>query len=204
MSLDRFNRLAKDWDSKPERVAGAMTFVDKISEDLPLDIKHFDILDYGCGSGLVSFGFAHKVHSVLGLDNSLGMVEVYNDKASKIGLDNIIAKVHDINKDHLIENMFDLVVTNMTMHHIKDTKMFIEKLANSLKSSGKLFIADLVSEDGKFHSDNEGVEHFGFSMDEIKSLFVNAGLHCVNIEVFHTIEKPHNCYDIFIASGTKI
>lgn len=204
MSQERFDTLAKAWDSKPERVAGAMTFVDKILESLPTDIKNFDILDYGCGSGLVSFGFANKVNSIKGLDNSTGMVEVYNDKANKIGLDNISGKFHDINKEVLDENSFDLVVTNMTMHHIKDTQMFISKLASSLKSSGKLFIADLVSEDGKFHSDNEGVEHFGFSMEEIKQLFVKCGLEDVSIEVLHTINKPHNDYDVFIVQGQKV
>lgn len=201
---DRFDKLAIKWDSKPQRVAGAMTFVEKVLESLPKDIKSFNILDYGCGSGLVSFCFANKVNKIDGLDNSSGMIEVYYNKANKIGLDNISGKLHDINKEDLQNNQYDLVVTNMTMHHINDTKMFIQKLASSLKKDSKLFIADLVSEDGKFHSDNEGVEHFGFSMDNIKQIFVDVGLKDISIEVLHTINKPHNDYDVFIVQGTKL
>jgi 2-polyprenyl-3-methyl-5-hydroxy-6-metoxy-1,4-benzoquinol methylase len=200
---NRFDILAKEWDSKPARVEGAMTFVDKICEIVDQDIKEFSLLDYGSGSGLVSFGFANKVNSISGFDNSKGMVEVYNEKAKNIGLDNISAKVHDANLDKFPIEEFELITTNMTMHHIKDVKKFVKNLTLSLKDEGYLFIADLVTEDGTFHSDNNGVEHFGFDIQEVESIFCEAGLKDVNVEVFHTIDKPQKSYDIFIASGIK-
>lgn len=201
--MGRFDDLAKAWDSKPERVAGAMVFVDKIKEYLKCDIKNFKVLDYGCGSGLVSFGFANDVSQVEGLDYSQGMIEVYNEKAKRIGIDNIFGNIHDINKEDLDENQYDLVVTNMTMHHINNIEDFVLKLANSLKSCGQLFIADLYKEDGTFHSDNTDVVHFGFDEDEIYKAFFKAGLLNITIEKLHSIDKPMTSYDVFIAVGTK-
>jgi 2-polyprenyl-3-methyl-5-hydroxy-6-metoxy-1,4-benzoquinol methylase len=203
LNKERFNALAEKWDSKPARVEGAMIFVDRILEHINKDIKSFDILDYGCGSGLVSFGFADKVNSILGLDNSESMVEVYNNKAQMINLDNVQSKLHDINKEELPSEKFDLVATNMTMHHIKDIKMFVEKLSSSLRKDGHLFIADLFSEDGKFHSDNTGVEHFGFDTGHLISIFEEAGLKNISCEVLNNIEKPHNSYEVFIIKGMK-
>lgn len=201
--MGRFDDLAKAWDSKPERVAGAMVFVDKIKEHLKCDIKNFKVLDYGCGSGLVSFGFANDVSQVEGLDYSQGMIEVYNEKAKRIGIDNIFGNIHDINKEDLDENQYDLVVTNMTMHHINNIEDFVLKLANSLKSCGQLFIADLYIEDGTFHSDNTDVVHFGFDEEEIYQAFFKAGLLNITIEKLHSIDKPMTSYDVFIAVGTK-
>lgn len=203
LNKERFNALAKQWDSKPARVEGAMTFVDKICQLLDKDIKNFDILDYGSGSGLVSFGFANKVNSILGLDNSESMVEVYNEKAKSINFDNIQSRLHDINKEELPKNSFDLIATNMTMHHIKDIRMFIEKLHFSLKEGGDIFIADLIKEDGRFHSDNTGVEHFGFDTEHLISIFNEVGLKNISCEILNKIEKPHNIYEVFILKGSK-
>jgi 2-polyprenyl-3-methyl-5-hydroxy-6-metoxy-1,4-benzoquinol methylase len=204
MSLEGFNKRAKEWDAKPERVQGAMRFVNKIKEFLPKDLQDFSLLDYGCGSGLVSFGFANDVKSIKGLDFSSGMVEVYNEKANKIGFKNIEATLHDIDKESLEENQFDIVATNMTMHHITDTLDFIKKLVYSLKKGGKLFIADLDLEDGTFHSDNTGVVHFGFSRDRLIEQFKQAGLSNIHIETLQSFKKPHKDFDIFFITGTKI
>lgn len=204
----RFDALAAQWDSKPARVETAMAFVDKVFElvnnsDKDYDISNFDVLDYGSGSGLVSFGIAKSVKSVIGLDNSTAMVDVYNDKANTIGLTNIEAKKHDINDQELDKELFDMAVTNMTMHHIGDIKMFINKLSSSLKDDGMLFIADLVTEDGTFHSDNTGVEHFGFDMDDIYKSFEESGLKDIDVQKLHSINKDPKSYDIFIAYGRK-
>ncbi|HFU75653.1 MAG TPA: class I SAM-dependent methyltransferase [Arcobacter sp.] len=204
MSLDRFNKLAKEWDAKPERVKGALTFVNKIKEYLPCDISNHSLLDYGCGSGLVSFGFADDIKSILGLDFSAGMVDVYNNKAKKIGFKNIEAKLHDIDKEPLDENQFNIIATNMTMHHITDTSSFIKKLSSALKPSGKLFIADLDLEDGTFHSDNTGVVHFGFDRESLINYFKDAGLTNIKIETLQSISKPHRDFDIFFITGEKI
>ena len=201
--MNRFDKLAKIWDSKPARVKGAMTFVDNIKKYLPSDISKFDVLDYGCGTGLVSFGFAKEVKSIQGLDSSSSMIEVYNEKSSKIGMDNIKANIHDINTQDLKPSSFDLVVTNMTMHHINNTQNFISKLTNSLKQNGYLCIADLKTEDGTFHSDNTGVVHFGFELEKIQNYFEQNNLKNIKIDLLETINKGDKSYEVFCIVAQK-
>ena len=81
---NRFDDLAKQWDSKLERVQSAMKFVDYIKNDIKEDISSFKICDYGSGSGLVSFGFANDVQFIEGLDFSKGMVDRYNEKVKSL------------------------------------------------------------------------------------------------------------------------
>jgi len=200
---DRFEVLANSWDSKPQRVKGAMSFASKIKEFLPSDISSFDMLDYGCGTGLVSFCFSNDVKSIEGLDNSKSMIEVYNKKSAKIGMSNINGFVHNINEQNLQSEKYDLIVTNMTMHHIKDPSNFISKLTNSLKPNGYIAIADLKTEDGNFHSDNTGVEHFGFDFLQIEQYYKNNHLKNINCNLFETITKPNNTYEVYYIFGQK-
>jgi len=202
-SNNRFEILAKSWDSKPQRVKGAMSFASKVKELLPEDISAFHTLDYGCGTGLVSFCFSHDVKSIDGLDNSTSMVEVYNQKAKKIGLSNINGFVHNINEQDLQNQKYDLIVTNMTMHHIKNTQDFISKLSKALKPNGYLAIADLKTEDGNFHSDNTGVEHFGFDFNDIEQYYKNNNLKNINCNLFEKIDKPNNTYEVYYIIGQK-
>ena len=160
------------------------------------------VLDYGCGSGLVSFGFASDVKSIDGYDNSFGMIETYNEKSKSLNLEHISGYLHDINIESIKNNSYDLVVTNMTMHHIKDINNFVISLKNSLNIDGHLYIADLVKEDGSFHSSgNDGVEHFGFDEDTLYKAFKLAGLIDIKYEIIQTIQKPNRIYPIFSISG---
>ncbi len=199
---NRFDILAKQWDSKPERIESAMKFVEYIKNDINKDISQFNILDYGSGSGLISFGFASDVKSITGLDYSIEMVKRYNEKAKELNFKHIEAKQHNINQDKILLNQFDLIATNMTMHHIKDINNFISTLKNSLVKGGSLYISDLITEDGKFHSmGNDDVEHLGFDEDTLYKEFEAQGFKNIKFTILQTIKKDYGDYPIFVISG---
>ncbi|MEA3553008.1 MAG: class I SAM-dependent methyltransferase [Campylobacterota bacterium] len=202
---NRFDTLAQQWDSKPQRVESAMKFVDYIKSNINRDIASFNILDYGSGSGLVSFGFAEDVSSITGLDYSIGMVDRYNQKAKILEFNHLNAKQHNINEEDLEHNQYDLVVTNMTMHHIKDISNFIKILKNSLTKGGSLYISDLITEDGKFHSKgNDGVEHLGFDEETLYEEFIKYGFKNIEFKILQTIKKEQGNYPIFVISGVSV
>jgi 2-polyprenyl-3-methyl-5-hydroxy-6-metoxy-1,4-benzoquinol methylase len=201
--MSRFDELATKWDTKPQRVKTAMAIADFISDNIS-DLDSIDILDYGCGTGLLSFGVCEnlksKVNTLVGMDNSTGMLEVFANKAKDIGYSNFDTIQNHADKDELIGE-YNLIVSSMTMHHIKDYKSFIKNCALSLQSGGYLAIGDISKEDGGFHSDNDGVEHFGFELDDIKDEY-SKYFDDIKIEIVETITK-HKDYYIFTAIGKK-
>ncbi len=196
--MNRFDNVAQDWESKPSRVLIAKSSVDNIIETI--DLKHdFKILDYGCGTGLIGFGLSNETNTVIGMDYSIGMVEKFNSKAKELGFTNISAIQHNINEQELPQNEFDLIAISMTLHHIKDTEMFIKKAKSSLKNGGHLCINDLVKEDGTFHDEhkNEGVEHFGYDKEELCNLIKNNGFEIIEYKIVYTDHRNNKDYPIF-------
>ena len=94
------------------------------------------------------------------------MLEVFNGKFQ--GLNNSKSYLMDMTKTDLPETGFDLIVSAMAFHHIKDTFPMLSILKEKLNKNGILAIIDLDEEDGSFHPDpkNMGVHHFGFSKDQ--------------------------------------
>ena len=196
--MNRFDNVAHDWEAKTSRVQIAKSSVDNIKEIVDLK-PNFKILDYGCGTGLIGFGLSNETNTVLGMDYSSGMVEKFNEKAKELNFTNISAIKHDINKEDLPKNEFDLIAISMTLHHIKDTEMFIKKAKSSLKNGGHLCINDLVKEDGTFHDEhkNEGVEHFGYDKEELCNLIKNNGFEIIEYKIVYTDHRNNKDYPIF-------
>ncbi|MBU0925413.1 class I SAM-dependent methyltransferase [bacterium] len=196
--MNRFDNVAKDWESKPSRVQTAKSSVDNIKDIIDLK-PNFKILDYGCGTGLIGFGLSTETNTVIGMDYSAGMVEKFNKKANELGFSNIRAVQHNINEQELPQNEFDLIAISMTLHHIKDTNMFIKKAKDALKTGGYLCINDLVTEDGTFHDEhkNEGVEHFGYDKDELCKLIENNDFELIEYKIVYTDYRNNKEYPIF-------
>jgi predicted TPR repeat methyltransferase len=182
---NRFDIDALTWDDLPRRVNLAKAVVKNILPHLSGDEK---ILEFGCGTGLVGLNIAPFVKTITGIDTSQKMVEKFNEKAKKHNL-NAKAYVKDIFE---INERFDIVISSMTLHHIKDINKLNEKL---LQITNKVFLADLVKEDGSFHTrGNEDVEHFGFEKEELKIYFRNWQMVYI---IIHTIKKLRN-FPVFL------
>jgi len=182
--LQRFDKDAATWDELPRRTKLAKAVVKNVKEH----IKNKRVLEFGCGTGLVGINLAPYAKSVKGIDTSEKMVEKFNEKAKKLKL-NAHAEVKDIFE---VNEKFDTVVSSMTIHHIKD----IKKLSKKLKEiTNEVFIADLVKEDGSFHTrGNDDVMHFGFSIEELKEFFKGWEM---DYKIIHTVKK-HKDFDVFL------
>ena len=77
--MSRFDQSAATWDNKPERIALAKAVGEAILREAK-PTGDMDILDYGCGTGLVSLFLLPHVHSMTGVDSSSGMLDVLNKK----------------------------------------------------------------------------------------------------------------------------
>ena len=78
-TMTDFDERAKDWDTDPAKVDRARAVADAIRR--ALDIRPgMTALEYGCGTGLLSFFLQSDFASIILADTSQGMLEVLRDK----------------------------------------------------------------------------------------------------------------------------
>jgi 2-polyprenyl-3-methyl-5-hydroxy-6-metoxy-1,4-benzoquinol methylase len=117
------------------------------------------------------------------------MLEVLKRKVRERGITNVAAELTDLEQQRL-DGSYDLIVSSMTMHHVKDVVSLIGSFAQALNPGGWLALADLESEDGGFHDDPTGVYHHGFDREFFRSECSKNSLTNVRIITATTIEKP--------------
>jgi 2-polyprenyl-3-methyl-5-hydroxy-6-metoxy-1,4-benzoquinol methylase len=169
-----FDKKAATWDEDPFKVNLANDVADAIVKELN-PVQNMDVLDYGCGSGLVTLRLQPLVKSITGMDSSKKMLEALQAKVEKRGLPNVHTQLIDLEQGTKVTDRFHMVVTSMTLHHVREPAFFFDQLYNLLLPGGQIAIADLDKEDGSFHHDNTGVLHFGFDRTYLKDILGRAG-----------------------------
>ena len=202
-----FDGKAATWDDDPFKVNLANNVADAMIKELH-PAPDMDVLDYGCGSGLVTLRFQPLVKSITGMDSSNKMLEVLQAKVEKMGLSNVYTQLIDLEQGVNVEARFHIIVTSMTLHHVREPASFIKKLYDILLPGGQIAVADLDKEDGSFHHDNTGVLHFGFERPYLKDMLGKAGFRVVRDTTAATItrkvpEKGPRDFTIFLMTGRK-
>ncbi len=198
--MSRFDKAAKEWDKKDMRLMIAGSCARAIRRHISLD-DSMHLMDFGAGTGLLSFEIAKSVEAVTAVDISPKMLEVLEEKNS----DDFSVKTYCGDIMHLpLENDFDGIVSSMAMHHVEDTAMFFKVLGGHLKPGGFVAICDLAKEDGTFHSHgNDGVYHFGFDEEGLQKIVKEAGFDAVAVYPVYTVEKESGSYPIFLLYAIK-
>lgn len=202
-----FDKMAADWDANPLRVKLANDVADAIIREIA-PTHEMDALDYGCGTGLVTLLLEPFVKSVTGADSSSGMLEVITKKVTDRGLNNVHTQFVDFEHGGKVEGKFQLAVSSMTLHHVQDTAVFLQRLYDLLTPGGIIGVADLDKEDGTFHDDNKGAFHFGFERASLKGLFEKAGFRDIRDVTATTVVKgiegkAKREYPVFLIIGRR-
>jgi ubiquinone/menaquinone biosynthesis C-methylase UbiE len=167
-----------------------------------------DVLDFGCGTGLLTLELQPEVRSVTGVDSSQGMLDILTRKISERGLKNVKTRLMDPDRGDLLEGQFDLVVSSMTFHHIRGIRPLLGQFARILKHSGLLCVADLDPDGGTFHDDNTGVFHAGFDRCLLRRELEDAGFGSVRNRTAAIVLKPApggetRALTVFLLTGRK-
>lgn len=202
-----FDSAAASWDEHPGRVKVAADVAQAILREIPLT-SDMAVLDFGCGTGLVAIALQPFVRSVTGVDSSAGMLGVFEAKIARLGLDNVRTQFCDLARGDTLSGRYDLVLSAMTLHHVKEIQPLLEQFGRVTAPGGRLCIADLDPDDGEFHDDNTGVCHFGFDRAALREAFEEAGFEAVETTNAAEVVKPGRDgaarrFTVFLMIGTK-
>jgi len=197
---DLFAHKSKSWDMSSRRVKNAQSIAGLIVKNIYLN-KDMELMDFGAGTGLLSFFIAPFVKKIVAVDNSPSMLLEFQNKC-----DEFQCETEVIQKDFSTETLdrkFDGILSSMTIHHLEDTLALFKKFYSMLEDGGFIAIADLDSEDGSFHSDNTGVFHHGFDREALQVIAEEAGFKDVKFDTASTISKPHRDFTVFLLTARK-
>src|SRR5665647_778450 len=169
-----FDKDAVSWDENAGRVKMAFHIANSIIGAVPLNAE-MDMLDFGCGTGLLTLRLQPLVRSIIGVDSSAGMLAVLENKIQMQQLTNIQTKHLDVEKGEVLTGAYDLVVSSMTLHHVQEIKPLLAQFYKVMKPGGHLCLADLDPDNGHFHGNNAGVFHFGFDHQVLQQAIAGVG-----------------------------
>ena len=184
-NIEWFNGEAENRDQIVFDYFGKETFdslVSIISEKITNDFSksNITILDTGIGAGTFSLPIIEKLETskiekinYYGLDLSLKMLQVLNNKTNKITpligrLENILTSLK-YHKTFLVNLpiKFDLVLATLVFHHIPDIEQTFRSIKEVLNPNGKLIILDMLE-----HSPDleEPEAHPGFDLNKLTNM----------------------------------
>jgi tRNA (cmo5U34)-methyltransferase len=203
--MSQFDASAREWDNNPVHWERSEAIAKDIISLIPLrhDMK---ALEFGAGTGILSFLLEDRFSEVTLMDSSREMVNVMTEKVTKTGLTHLKPLWFDLEKEDFTGAAFDCIFTQMVMHHVDDTEGVVKKFFRLLNPGGWLAIADLYREDGTFHS--EGFTgHKGFDPEEFRGILSGEGFRDGTVKTCFVVRKEINGnlkeFPVFLMTARK-
>ena len=151
--IDKFSDLAEEWWNpdgkfKPlhkfnpirvEYIRDALIEKYKIKQDHK-PLRKLNILDIGCGGGLISEPMSRMGAKVTGIDASEKNIKIAKLHSKINGLD---VQYYCSSPERFKRTKFDVILNLEIIEHVQDVDYFIKKSSSLLKKNGIMFIATL-------------------------------------------------------------
>ena len=204
--INEFDLKASDWDENPMHHARSEAIAKEMIRLLPLN-NGMCALEFGSGTGILSFLLRDRLKEILLMDSSTEMVNVTNRKIEATGVKNLKPIVFDLEHEIYSAKSFDLIFTQMVLHHVNDIRNIFEKFYKMLNPDGFIAIADLYTEDGSFHGDGF-TGHNGFNIEELSLTLKKCNFNVISREQGFVInrkisENVTNQYPVFLLIANR-
>ena len=206
--LDRFSAHADTWDEKPGAVERAESVAAAIRAAIGLTGEE-SALEIGGGTGLLSRALADDIGTALVTDVAPGMVAAAERVLADDAYAGWRAGLFDVERDPLPEERFDLVLSQLALHHMGDIPAIIGRLFTLLRPGGHVALADLEHDaDGGFHRHIEDFHgHHGFTREALTGWLADAGFVDVDVTVAghdtKDVEGETRRFPILLATGHR-
>ena len=198
--MNDFDTRADSWDDEA-KVRRAEAVAAGIRDAVPLG-RSIKALEYGAGTGLLSFCLRDALGPITMADSSEGMRAVATRKIAAAGARDMRVVDLDLMRDPVPADRYDLLFSMMTLHHVSDVPRGLAAFNELLNGGGYLCIADLDAEDGSFHGPDIDVHH-GFERGALRAALSKAGFVDVSIRDCFTVEHGERKYSVFLACCRK-
>lgn len=189
-----FDQRAQAWDSNPMHWQRSEAIAEQMKQRIPLN-QTMQAMEYGAGTGILSFLLKDAVGEITLMDSSVEMVRVMTDKVQQQQVTNLFPLYTNLETEQYTGKNFDLIFLQMVLHHVEDYTSLLQKFSSMLTQKGYLAIADLYSEDGSFHG--VGFDgHNGFAIDHLTKLLHSFAFELISCEQCFVVQKKTDTGEI--------
>lgn len=143
--VEKFNKIAHKWwdpssEFKPLHDINPLR-VNYINDLFPLNEKN--ILDVGCGGGILAESMARLGGNVTGIDQSEIAIKIakLHAKENNLSIDYKLLNIEDFLKKD--SNKFDVITCLEMIEHVPDPASIITSCAKKLKKNGRLYVSTI-------------------------------------------------------------
>ena len=200
-----WDEYARTWDGEEAVRAyarAAYGCVERLEGAGLLAIDGARILDFGCGTGLLTEQLATRATRVVAIDASAAMIEVLVAKVARLGLTNVDAVVGGVESAQRARAgeagaPFDLLVCSSVCAFLDDYPGAVSTLVGLLRPGGWF-----IQWDWELAPDDP--EPFGLTRDQTTSTLLAAGLDQVVVETAFEIEVGGHVMRPIMGRGRRV
>jgi len=152
--IDKFSKIAEEWWNPNGKFKPLHNFnpirIEYIKKNIIKDfnlkisdkpLKNLNILDIGCGGGLLSEPMCRLGANVVGIDASKKNIDIakFHAKKNKLKINYKIASPETLK----IKKKFDVILNMEIVEHVENINFFIKESSRLLRKNGIMFIATL-------------------------------------------------------------
>ena len=152
--IEKFSKMAKEWWNIDGKFKPLHKFnplrIKYIKEKIishfninskSLALKNIEILDIGCGGGLLTEPMSRLGARVTGIDASKKNIDVatYHAKKNKLNIKYLCSSPEKI----FFNKKFDVILNMEIIEHVENLNLFLKKSSLFLKKNGLMFVATI-------------------------------------------------------------
>jgi len=199
--MSEFDARAREWDKDKMHTNRAVAIAAELEKMIPIN-PFMKALEYGAGTGLLSFLLKDRFSEITLMDNSSEMIKVCMEKIDYYQSKHILPICFDLeHKDY--DETFDIIYNQMVLHHVVDYESMLGTFYSMLNPEGYLAIADLYTEDGSFHGAEVKVHH-GFDPEHLTQILKQTGYKNIEHKTCFEVKRDSGIsYPVFLLVAQK-
>src|SRR5919198_536644 len=140
-----------------------------------------DVVDFGCGTGVLTVEMARWAKRVAAIDANPGVLAQAKERAQRAGATNVTFHCEDLHRLSLPDGRKDLVVISQSLHHVEDPRTVLAEAARILEPGGRLVLLELMPHEERWVRERLGHRHLGFDPEALRTILKEVGFGKVEL-----------------------